>query len=65
MNWKNLEDGKCPTCECELIKHPDKLAMQCPGCTFTIGLDKYRKMLDKMDAERNTESNNQAALSEL
>lgn len=65
MNWDNLQNNQCPSCEGELLKHPDKDLMKCVGCDFSIGLAKYRTILDGMDEQRNVEGSNQKALSDL
>ena len=64
MNWKNLQDNKCPKCEEELKTDPKTNAAIC-SCGFVIGREKLRKMLDDMDMQTHTEQDNQRGLSEL
>ena len=52
MNWENLKQGKCPKCEGKLNMGILDFIYCCPACSFSIGREKFDKILSSSKRNR-------------
>lgn len=48
MNWKNLQDNRCPQCNCYLIERHGTHACVSQTCEFAISHAKFEELVNKM-----------------